>query len=51
GKVLADTLVERTVSEGAAVAPEPDELDEQLVRSSIHTIVSLPSVAFYDSYY
>lgn len=37
GKVLADTLVERTVSEGAAVAPEPDELDEQLHRKEIAT--------------
>ncbi|GIJ82186.1 hypothetical protein Asppvi_000691 [Aspergillus pseudoviridinutans] len=37
GKILADTLVERTVSEGAAVAPEPDELDEQLHRKEIAT--------------
>lgn len=37
GKILADTLIERTVSEGAAVAPEPDELDEQLHRKEIAT--------------
>ncbi|KAF4212901.1 hypothetical protein CNMCM8980_000254 [Aspergillus fumigatiaffinis] len=37
GKILADTLIERTVSEGAVVAPEPDELDEQLHRKEIAT--------------
>ncbi|KAF7125824.1 hypothetical protein CNMCM5793_002117 [Aspergillus hiratsukae] len=37
GKILADTLIERTVSEGAAVAPELDELDEQLHRKEIAT--------------
>ncbi|EAW10359.1 prefoldin-like protein [Aspergillus clavatus NRRL 1] len=37
GKILADTLVERPVSEGAAAPPEPDELDEQLHRKEIAT--------------
>lgn len=34
-KILADTLVERDISEGAAAPPEPDELDEQLHRKEI----------------
>ncbi|RAH85505.1 hypothetical protein BO86DRAFT_385819 [Aspergillus japonicus CBS 114.51] len=37
GKILADTLVERDVSQTSAVAPEPDELDEQLHRKEIAT--------------
>ncbi|RAK82504.1 prefoldin-like protein [Aspergillus fijiensis CBS 313.89] len=37
GKILADTLVEREVSQTSAVAPEPDELDEQLHRKEIAT--------------
>ncbi|KAL4867339.1 Prefoldin subunit-domain-containing protein [Aspergillus spectabilis] len=37
GKILADTLVERDISEGAANAPEPDELDEELHRKEIAT--------------
>ncbi|KIA75465.1 hypothetical protein HK57_00049 [Aspergillus ustus] len=36
-KVLADTLVERDTSEGTAMAPEPDELDEELHRKEIAT--------------
>nr|XP_001401748.2 hypothetical protein ANI_1_1778184 [Aspergillus niger CBS 513.88] len=35
GKVLADTLVERETPAGPAVAPEPDELDEQLHKKEI----------------
>ncbi|KAL4928824.1 prefoldin-like protein [Aspergillus undulatus] len=35
GKILADTLVERDISEGTATAPEPDELDEELHRKEI----------------
>lgn len=35
GKTLADKLFEREVPEGAAEAPEPDELDEQLHRKEI----------------
>ncbi|KAL5359088.1 Prefoldin subunit-domain-containing protein [Aspergillus floccosus] len=35
GKILADTLVEREVSDSAAAPPEPDELDEQLHRKEI----------------
>ncbi|KAI9037016.1 prefoldin-like protein [Aspergillus affinis] len=34
-KILADILVERDISEGAAAPPEPDELDEQLHRKQI----------------
>lgn len=34
-KILADNLVERDVSQGAAAPPEPDELDEQLHRKEI----------------
>ncbi|KAL2013355.1 hypothetical protein VTN00DRAFT_880 [Thermoascus crustaceus] len=37
GKTLADTLVERDVSEGSAAPPEPDELDEELHRKEIAT--------------
>ncbi|TPR03737.1 Serine/threonine-protein kinase atg1 [Aspergillus niger] len=37
GKVLADTLVERETPAGPAVAPEPDELDEQLHKKEIAT--------------
>ncbi|OJJ44527.1 hypothetical protein ASPZODRAFT_71360 [Penicilliopsis zonata CBS 506.65] len=37
GKTLADTLVERDVKQGSAVAPEPDELDEKLHRQQIAT--------------
>ncbi|KKK19302.1 hypothetical protein AOCH_000613 [Aspergillus ochraceoroseus] len=37
GKILADTLVERDTSEGTAMPPEPDELDEQLHRKEIAT--------------
>ncbi|PYH47297.1 prefoldin-like protein [Aspergillus saccharolyticus JOP 1030-1] len=37
GKILADTLVERDVSASSAMAPEPDELDEQLHRKEIAT--------------
>ncbi|KAL4973969.1 Prefoldin subunit-domain-containing protein [Aspergillus desertorum] len=37
GKILADTLVERDISEGNATAPEPDELDEELHRKEIAT--------------
>ncbi|KAL4885529.1 Prefoldin subunit-domain-containing protein [Aspergillus karnatakaensis] len=37
GKILADTLVERDVPDGAAHAPEPDELDEDLHRKEIAT--------------
>ncbi|KAL2870217.1 prefoldin-like protein [Aspergillus lucknowensis] len=36
-KILADTLVERDISEGTAKAPEPDELDEELHRKEIAT--------------
>ncbi|KAL2842170.1 Prefoldin subunit-domain-containing protein [Aspergillus pseudoustus] len=36
-KILADTLVERDTSEGTAMAPEPDELDEELHRKEIAT--------------
>ncbi|KAL4922548.1 Prefoldin subunit-domain-containing protein [Aspergillus aurantiobrunneus] len=36
-KILADTLVERDVSEGATTAPEPEELDEELHRKEIAT--------------
>ncbi|KAL4745786.1 hypothetical protein BDW72DRAFT_186072 [Aspergillus terricola var. indicus] len=35
GKILADTLVERNISEGTATAPEPEELDEELHRKEI----------------
>ncbi|EAU34389.1 predicted protein [Aspergillus terreus NIH2624] len=35
GKILADTLVEREISDDAAAPPEPDELDEQLHRKEI----------------
>ncbi|KAL4744019.1 Prefoldin subunit-domain-containing protein [Aspergillus similis] len=37
GKILADTLVERDISEGTATAPEPEELDEELHRKEIAT--------------
>ncbi|KAL4986154.1 hypothetical protein BDW68DRAFT_163862 [Aspergillus falconensis] len=37
GKILADTLVERDISEETATAPEPDELDEELHRKEIAT--------------
>lgn len=37
GKILADTLVERETPAGPAVAPEPDELDEQLHKKEIAT--------------
>ncbi|PYI03743.1 hypothetical protein BO78DRAFT_399590 [Aspergillus sclerotiicarbonarius CBS 121057] len=37
GKILADTLVEREIPKGPAVAPEPDELDEQLHKKEIAT--------------
>ncbi|RAL06019.1 prefoldin-like protein [Aspergillus ibericus CBS 121593] len=37
GKILADTLVERETPAGSAVAPEPDELDEQLHKKEIAT--------------
>ncbi|KAL6231513.1 hypothetical protein BDW75DRAFT_219990 [Aspergillus navahoensis] len=37
GRILADTLVERDISEGTATAPEPDELDEVLHRKEIAT--------------
>ncbi|OJJ40946.1 hypothetical protein ASPWEDRAFT_47629 [Aspergillus wentii DTO 134E9] len=36
-KIVADTLLEREVSEGDAIAPEADELDEQLHRKEIAT--------------
>ncbi|BDD64021.1 hypothetical protein MAP00_008872 [Monascus purpureus] len=36
-KILADKLFEREVSQGTAVPPEPDELDEQLHRKEIAT--------------
>ncbi|KAE8163661.1 Prefoldin subunit-domain-containing protein [Aspergillus tamarii] len=35
GKILADTLVEHEVSQGAAMPPEPDEIDEQIHRKEI----------------
>lgn len=35
GKTLADNLVEREVAAGAAAAPEPDELDEEMHRREI----------------
>ncbi|GKZ25591.1 hypothetical protein AbraIFM66951_002979 [Aspergillus brasiliensis] len=37
GKILADTLVERETPAGPAVAPEPDEVDEQLHKKEIAT--------------
>ncbi|KAL2216776.1 Prefoldin subunit-domain-containing protein [Thermoascus aurantiacus ATCC 26904] len=37
GKILADNLVEREVSEGSAAPPDPDELDEELHRKEIAT--------------
>ncbi|XRM47585.1 hypothetical protein ABZX51_010555 [Aspergillus tubingensis] len=37
GKILADTLVERETPAGPAVAPEPDDLDEQLHKKEIAT--------------
>lgn len=37
GKTLADKLVERDVVSGAAAAPEPDELDEEMHRGQIAT--------------
>jgi unconventional prefoldin RPB5 interactor 1 len=36
-KILADTLLERAISEGSATAPQADELDEQLHRKEIAT--------------
>ncbi|OJJ64021.1 hypothetical protein ASPSYDRAFT_283122 [Aspergillus sydowii CBS 593.65] len=36
-KILADTLIERDISEGTAAAPEPDELDEELHYKEIAT--------------
>ncbi|GAB1191780.1 hypothetical protein APSETT444_000963 [Aspergillus pseudonomiae] len=35
GKILADTLVEHEVSQGAAMPPELDEIDEQIHRKEI----------------
>lgn len=37
GRILADTLMERDISEGTAAAPEPDELDEELHCKEIAT--------------